>query len=163
MSRAPAAVLALLAAVAPLAQPAPAAPAEHALPLSLIGPDYKRPIEVPDSFFNPFKVEATLELGDQRRGAAISEQSVAAAVLERGISGIILDGDPSRSQAIIGDQVFAVGDELAFPQGDSLVPLLAGASVTLRAVGERSLQVEFTAEGEGARRAVVSLKNFWRP
>jgi len=142
------------------AGPAAAAPGLY----SLIGPDYKKPVEVPDTLFNPFKVEMSNDL-NQRKGAVVTDQSVAAAVTHRGISGVVYAADGQMSQVIIGDQVFRIGDELSFPEaeGGALAPLVAGASVTLREVNAQSLVLEYSAEGEKARRAVVSLRAFWRP
>ena len=164
-------LLIFAAAAVPAAPPAfppgRAAAPGGALPglFALIGPDYKKPIDVPESFFNPFKVEATSELLQQRKGAAVTEQSVAAAVARRGISGLVYAPDGRSDQVIIGDQVFRIGEELTFPEGDGggLAALVSGATVTLREVNSGSLIFDFAAEGELPHRAVVSLRSFWRP
>jgi hypothetical protein len=133
--------------------------------IRLIGPDYKKGTELPDTFFNPFKVEATLEMALQKRGAVVTEQGIADAVGRKGVSGIIYAASASLSQVIIGDQVFRVGDELDFPDGEggTMAPLVAGASVILRGVDPKDLVFDFTAEGESARRSTFSLRNFWAP
>ncbi len=133
--------------------------------ISQIGPDYKKAAELPDTFFNPFKVEATMEMTLQKRGAQVTEQGVADAVGRKGVSGIIYAANAGLSQVIIGDQVFRVGDELSFPEGDggAMTALVAGASVILREVGAKNLVFDFTAEGESARRSTFSLRNFWAP
>jgi hypothetical protein len=145
-------------AIVPLGSHPPANPGLF----SLIGPDYKKPQEVPDTLFNPFKVEASNELM-QRRGAAVTDQSVASAVVHRGVSGVVYGGDGRANQVIIGDQVFRIGDELTFPSAEGSSPLLPGASVTLREVNRNSLVFDYATEGEGSRRAIVSLRSFWRP
>ena len=133
--------------------------------ISLIGPDYKKGAELPDTFFNPFKVEATMELALQRKGAVVTEQGIADAVGRKGVSGIIYSDNAGLSQVIIGDQVFRVGDELNFPDGEggAMAPLVAGASVILREVDPKDLVFDYTAEGESARRSTFSLRNFWAP
>jgi hypothetical protein len=132
--------------------------------IPLITPDYKKAQELPDTFFNPFKVEATMELSGQKRAGTVTEQSVADAVGHKGVSGIIFAPEPGMNQVIIGDQVFRVGDELNFPDdGGAMAPLLSGASVILREVDGKNLVFEFTAEGGISRRSTFSLGNFLRP
>jgi hypothetical protein len=133
--------------------------------IPLITPDYKKAQELPDSFFNPFKVEATIELTDQRKAAAVTEQSVADAVGRKGVSGVIFAPEAGMNQVIIGDQVFRIGDELNFPdaEGGAMAPLLAGATVVLREVDAKNLVLEFTAEGAPPRRSTFSLLTFLRP
>jgi hypothetical protein len=154
--------VALHPAQAAQTSPGPAAFSKLA---SLIGTDYKKPSELPDTFFNPFKVEATSESMLQKKGAAVTEQSVAEAVGRRGVSGILFGSKGGLNQVIIGDQVFHVGDELTFPEGDAgaSAPLVPGASVILREIGEKNLVFDFSAEGESGRRSTYSLRNFWRP
>lgn len=151
----------------PAAGPAAAANGTAALAklMNLIGPDYKKAEDLPDTFFNPFKVEATMEMTLQKRSAAVTEQGVAEAVGRKGVSGIIYADNPGLSQVIIGDQVFRVGDELSFPDGEggAMAPLVAGATVILREVGAKNLVFDFTAEGESARRSSLSLRSFWAP
>jgi hypothetical protein len=163
-------ILAALAfGAAPSAGPATAGPeignAALAKLIPLITPDYKKNQELPDSFFNPFKVEATLELSDQKKAATVTEQSVADAIGRKGVSGVIFAPQPDMNEVIIGDQVFRVGDELDFPDGDAgaMGPLLAGANVFLREVDGKSLVLEFTAEGGTPHRSTFSLGTFLRP
>lgn len=149
---------------APAGSPANASAALARL-INLIGPDYKKAMELPDTFFNPFKVEATMEASLQKRSAAVTEQGVAEAVGRKGVSGLIYAANAGLSQVIIGDQVFRVGDELDFPDGEggAMTPLVAGASVILREVDPKDLVFDYTAEGESARRSTFSLRNFWAP
>ena len=67
-------------------------------------------------------------------------------------------------RVIIGDQVFAVGDELGFPDGEKpgLAPLLAGSTVILREADAHHLVLEVSAEGEVPRRVNFPLVDFWR-
>lgn len=159
-------VLAGAAVAAPSAGPGPGPDgAALARSFALLGPDYKKPRDVPDMFFNPFKIEPSFELSAQKRGAAVSEQGVADAVGRRGVSGIVYAADAGMNQVIIGDQVFRIGDELTFPDGSGgqPVPLVAGASVVLREVGRNTLVFDFAADGEAAHRSSFSLQGFWKP
>jgi len=157
------------AGAAPSAGQGAGKPAGETVPwtrlFALVGPDYKKAREIPDLFFNPFKVEATTELSMQKKGAAVSEQSVAEAVGRRGVSGIVYAANAGASRVIIGDQVFRIGDELSFSDGasEAAVPLVPGASVILREVRRDSLVFDFAAEGESARRSTLPLRTFWRP
>ena len=129
-----------------------------------IGIDYKKPQVLPDSFFNPFKVQVGAALS-KKDGGGVTNESVSDAIGKRGVSGIVYGPGGKAKRAIIGDEVFDVGDELSFrdagkPGG---APLVAGASVVLREVGSRSLGVDVTADGETTRRVTFPLLNFWKP
>ena len=154
----------LVFGAAPPASPALSS-AELAKLISLIGPDYKKAQELPDTFFNPFKIETTVEFSGQKKSSAVTEQAVAEAVGRKGVSGVIYAANIGMSQVIIGDQVFRVGDELDFPDGESgaSVPLISGANVVLREVSATNLVFDFSSEGEAAHRSTFSLRNFWRP
>lgn len=142
-----------------------AAPAEVTL-FSLIGGDYKKPQEVPENFFNPFKVQLAGGAALQKKANVLTNESVSEAVGRRGVSGLIYAEPATMSRVIIGDQVFGVGDELAFPDGDKggTAPLVPGANVVLRDVGAENLRLDVTPEGGEATREVnFPLRNFWRP
>jgi hypothetical protein len=147
-----------------LAVPA-AAPVPQAYLFGLIGPDYKKPREVPDVFFNPFKIQASSAIAAGPKKDAVSNEAIAEAIARRGVTGIVCAPDGHASRVIIGDQVFAAGDELSFPVGekDGLAPLVPGASTVLREVGPESLSFEVTPDGEAARRLNFPLRDFWRP
>ncbi len=160
-TRAPIILFAAALAAAPAAAGTGPAPAD---PFARIGPDYKKPQELTEGFFNPFRVEATSEMSLQRKGGPVSNDAVDAAIVHRGVSGIILGTDPASNQAIIGDQVFRIGDELSFPDGDKgSTPLVPGVSVVLSGIDKDILSLEVISEGEALRKASFSLKSFWRP
>ena len=147
-----------LAAAKPLTPSAPS-PLD---PFGRIGADYKQAQELSEGFFNPFKSRA---LGTARREAAtVTNEAVAAAFGRRGLSGLLYAPEARADRIVVGDQVFAPGDELAFPDGDpgDAAPLVAGATVVLRAVGHDQLQFDVTPEGEPARRFALPLRAFWR-
>jgi hypothetical protein len=132
----------------------------------LVGPDYKKPQQLSDAFFNPFKIQASTESASQRKdGAAVTNEAITDAVGHRGVSGVLYAPQGDRNRVIIGDQVFGVGDELTFPSAtsDTLAPLVPGASVVLRAVAKGSLSFDVTPDGEPPRRVSFPLKAFWRP
>ena len=151
------------AAAAPDAAPA----ASDASPpqFGQISTEYKKPQELPDSFFNPFKIQAVSDAAmGNHEVAAVSNEAVLAAISHRGLSGLIYSGPDGHNRAIIGDEVFSVGDELSFA-GDNAepAPLVAGAAVVLRAVRANNLLLEVTPTGEAARPLVYPLRAFWRP
>jgi hypothetical protein len=153
-------VLAALLAGAP---PGAVAAGEVFMP---IRPDYKKPQEVPENFFDPFRAQDAADSGSFKRDAAmVSDGTVASAVGTRGISGILLGAKPAANRVIIGDQVFAVGDALQFPDNsqDGFGPLVAGASVVLQAVQRESLVLEIQPDGRASRELIYSLGGFWRP
>lgn len=155
----PFALAALLAGIVPGAVAAPE-------PFIPIRSDYKKPQEVPENFFDPFRAQDAAENGSLKRDAAmVSDGAVASAVVTRGISGIMLGAKPAANRVIIGDQVFAVGDALKFPDAseDGFAPLVAGASVVVQAVRRESLVLEIQPDGRAAREFVYSLGPFWRP
>jgi hypothetical protein len=133
-------------------------------PFSFIGPDYKKPQELPENFFNPFKSQASGSDLARKEAVTVSNEAVASAIGHRGISGIVYSPDARADRVVVGDQVFAIGDELSFPDGDKPdgSPLVAGASVILRAVHQENLQFDIVPEGEASRRLVFSLHGFWR-
>ncbi len=129
-----------------------------------VGSDYKKPLEVPDNFFNPFKIQATGSAAPRKASAAITNELVSEAVGHRGVSGLVYSTPAATSHVIIGDQVFGIGDELVFPEGDTgeTAPLVVGATVVLREVGAGDLALDLTPEGEATRRISFPLRAFWR-
>jgi hypothetical protein len=132
---------------------------------SLVGADYKKPQELPDSFFNPFKIDTAFESALQKKAEPVTNEAVTDALDRHGVSGITYASEPGQNRVLIGDQVFGVGDELTFPdmeKGGSQ-PLMTGASITLREINPGYLSFDVTPEGEAAHRLSFSLRNFWKP
>jgi hypothetical protein len=127
--------------------------------------DYKKPQELSEAFFNPFKVHATVQELQKKGSAAITNETVIDAVAGRGISGMLFAAKPTLNRVIIGDQVFSVGEELTFPDPEKggQAPLLAGANVILRRVRSDSLELDVSTETEPARRVNFPMRSFWRP
>jgi hypothetical protein len=163
--------LLLAAAAAVPARAAPAAPvAEHdpdaASRFDLIGEDYKKPAVLPESIFNPFKVQAAeLPGGGKRDTVGATNESILAAVEHHRVSGVLLAVDTASNRVIIGDQVFGVGDALEFfdPDKGEAVPLVMGANVVLRGIKRDSLALDVGLEGETPHRIDFPLRSFWRP
>jgi hypothetical protein len=153
-------LLAALAIGTAAGAPAPAADTRFAA----FGPDFKKPLVLPETFFNPFKVQA--EAGPAKKdGPGVAAESVAEAVALRHVTGIVYAPAGGVNRAIIGDQVFGVGDEVSFPDSDKpgLTPLVPGNTVVLREVDAHHLAFDVGAEGETPRRVSFSLRNFWSP
>lgn len=148
-----------LAGIARAADPADA-PRLGAIPA-----DYKHAATVPSTFFNPFKIQGATESdAGHRDAAAVSDQSIIAAIGHRGVSGLLYAASAGQDRAIIGDEVFAVGDELQFAddqQGSA--PLISNAAVILRGVANDKLTFDVTPVGETTRRLTYPLHAFWKP
>jgi len=154
---------ALFAALAIGAAGAPPPPAGDTRFVAL-GADYKKPQVLPETFFNPFKVQADSKLA-KKEGPGAAVEAVVEAVGQRRVTGVIYAPADGASRAIIGDQVFGIGDEVSFPDPDKpgLAPLVAGNTVVLREVDAHHLGFDVGAEGETPRRVSFSLRNFWSP
>jgi hypothetical protein len=146
-------------AAAPASAPAPASP------FSLVGADYKKPQELPDNFFNPFKVDATFESALQKKNGPVTNEAITDALDLHGVSGIVYASAAGQSRVLIGDQVFSVGEEVTFPdlEKGGTLPLVPGANVTLREVSSGQLFFDVVPEGETGRRFGYSLRQFWKP
>jgi len=133
--------------------------------LKRLGPDFKKPIEVPETLFNPFKIQSVNELAPHKKEVAtVSNGQVADALGKRIISAILYSPTPKRNRAVIGDQNFEAGDELVFVNDKGQrEPLVAGVSVYLREIGEKTLQIEIATQGEASRLMAFSLRDFYRP
>ena len=129
----------------------------------LIGPDYKKPQELPASFFNPFKSQTSIAALARKEVPSVTNEAVTDAVTKRGISGIVLAADLRTNRVVLGDEVFAVDDELSFadPRQSEPAPLLAGASVVLKAIRSENLEFEIRVEGEPPRTMTFPLRRFW--
>jgi len=130
-----------------------------------VGADYKKAQVLTETFFNPFHVQATSDALQKKEGAAVTDEAVAAAIGQRGISGVLFGAKPGASRIIVGDQVFGIGEEIAFPDQDKggLIPLVKGAAVVLRRVSRESMGLEISPETEPSRRMNIPLRAFWHP
>ncbi len=154
-------MLAFLAVAA--ARGVPAAADAELSHFSLVSPDYKRPVDVPQSFFNPFKIQVVTD-ADARRDVAVTNEVVTAALAAKGLSGLLYASQPALNRVILGDDIFSVGDELQFSSDTGTpLPLVTGATVVLRRVESDKLTLEVTPAGEAARTLTYPLRAFWRP
>lgn len=166
MKAIPALVLAL-GASALSARGAPAAATPDSVSrFALLGSDYKQAQVLPDSAFNPFKIQAATSLPNGRKdGAPASTESIADAVEHRRVTGVLLAAAAADNRVIIGDTVFAVGDPLEFfdPDKGASVPLAPGMTVVLREVRKDALGLDVGQDGESPHRLEFPLRTFWRP
>jgi len=158
--------LALVASALAARGAPPAATPDSVARFSLLGDGYKRAQVLPDSAFNPFKIQAATSLpGARRDGGPATTESIADAVEHRRVTGVLLAKAPGDNRVIIGDTVFAVGDPLEFFDKDkgASVPLAAGMTVILREVRKDGLGLDVGQDGENPRRVDFPLRAFWRP
>jgi hypothetical protein len=129
---------------------------------SLVDSQYKVARELPPTFFNPFKSQANGP-GGRKETASITNEMIADALSKRGISGIVLSADARAERVVLGDEVFGVGDELAFPAPKQPVPvaLVAGSTVLLTVIRAENLEFEVRVDGEPSRRLTFPLHAFW--
>ncbi|HEY3756922.1 MAG TPA: hypothetical protein VGL42_12290 [Opitutaceae bacterium] len=126
--------------------------------------DYKNPVEVPANLFNPFKAQLLQKGDDHSAVATVSDDAVRAAVASRGLSGLVLAAAASDNRAIIGNEVFGVGDELSFTDDKGAsAPLVSSATVVLKSISKQTLLLELTAGGESPRMVAISLRAFLAP
>lgn len=161
--------LALLAAV-PLARaagPNPAHPAAPAVPIDLtrfneFPINYKAGTQVPAGFFNPFKIQAMTDALAKHDTAAVNNDAITTALTHKGLSGFVCATAAEPGRAILGDEVFATGDEITFPsEGDPNNPVVTGAVVILREVAADHIVFDVTPTGENTRTVSLPLRAFW--
>jgi hypothetical protein len=118
-----------------------------------------------ENFYNPFKLtarQAALPLSAQ---SALSNEQIAQLLGERKVQGLIFDADRvTGKRAIIGDEVFAVGDEIAFYNDDYVLTRLSPAGIIrLVKITRESLEFEISVTGQPSRRMDYSLSSFFNP
>jgi hypothetical protein len=156
------AALAIATVVAAGAAPVPRPAGDNRF--DAFGAEYKKPQVLPETFFNPFKVQAEAG-GAKKEGAGVAADTVVEAVALRRVTGIVYAAKGDASWAIIGDQVFSIGDEVSFPDAGmpGLTPLVPGNTVVLREVDAHHLGFDVGADGEPPRRVSFSLRDFSAP
>jgi hypothetical protein len=122
-------------------------------------------VTLDENFYNPFKltsVQAALPLSTQ---STLNNEQIAQLLGERKIQGLIFGPDGTTGKrAIIGDEVFAVGDELAFYNDDYVLTRLSSAGIIrLVKITRESLEFEISVSGQPSRRMDYSLSAFFTP
>jgi hypothetical protein len=122
-------------------------------------------VTLDENFYNPFKLttrQATLPLSSQ---PTPTNEQIAQLLGERKIQGLIFSADGvTGKRAIIGDEVFAIGDEIAFYNNDYVLTRLSSAGIVrLVKITRRSLEFDISVNGQPSRRMDYSLSAFFNP
>jgi len=134
-------------------------------PYASYGPATRAAATLDSNFYNPFKIttqQATLPFSNQ---STLTNEQIGQLLGERKIQGLIFGADGvTGKQAIIGDQVFSVGDEIAFYNDDyALVRLSSAGIVRLVKITRESLEFEISVSGQPSRNMEYSLSAFFTP
>jgi hypothetical protein len=118
-----------------------------------------------ENFYNPFKLtarQAALPLSAQ---STLTNEEVAQLLGGRKVQGLIFGADGlTGKRAIIGDEVFAVGDEIAFYNDDYVLTRLSPAGIIrLVKITRESLEFEISVSGQPSRKMDYSLSSFLTP
>jgi len=118
-----------------------------------------------ENFYNPFKLtarQAALPLSAQ---STLTNEEIAQLLGERKVQGLIFGADGmTGKRAIIGDEVFAVGDEIAFYNNDYVLTRLSPAGIIrLVKITRESLEFEISVSGQPSRKMDYSLSAFLTP
>ena len=134
-------------------------------PYAGCNPATRATVTLDENFYNPFKLttrQAALPLSFQ---STLTNEQIAQLLEKRKIQGLIFGADGvTGTRAIIGDQVFAVGDEIAFYSDDDVPTRLASAGVVrLISITRQSLDFEISVNGQPSRSMEYSLRAFFNP
>jgi hypothetical protein len=118
-----------------------------------------------ENFYNPFKLtarQAALPLSAQ---LTLTNEQIAQLLGKRKVQGLIFGTDGvTGKRAIIGDEVFAVGDEIAFYDNDYVITRLSSAGIVRSVrITRESLEFEISVSGQPSRRMDYSLSSFFTP
>ena len=121
-------------------------------------------VTLDENFYNPFKLtthQAALPISTQ---STLTNEQIVQLLGARKIQGLIFGRDGvTGTRAIIGDQVFTVGDELAFYNDDVLTRLTSAGIVRLAKITRESLEFEISVSGQPSRSMEYSLSAFFTP
>jgi hypothetical protein len=122
-------------------------------------------VTLDENFYNPFKLtarQAALPLSAQ---STLTNEQIAQLLRQRKIQGLIFGADGmTGKRVIIGDEVFAVGDEIAFYNDDYILTHLSSAGIVrLIKITRESLEFDISVSGQPSRRMDYSLSAFFAP
>jgi hypothetical protein len=122
-------------------------------------------VTLDENFYNPFKLSARQAALPLSALSTLTNEQIAQLLGERKIQGLIFDADGvTGKRAIIGDEVFAVGDEIAFYNKDYVFTRLSSAGIIrLVKITRESLEFEISVSGQPSRRMDYSLSSFFTP
>jgi hypothetical protein len=118
-----------------------------------------------ENFYNPFKLTARQAALPLSAPSTLTNEEIAQLLGERKVQGLIFGADGmTGKRAIIGDEVFAVGDEIAFYNDDYVLTRLSPAGIIrLVKITRESLEFEISVSGQPSRRMDYSLSSFLTP
>ncbi len=118
-----------------------------------------------ENFYNPFKLTARQAALPLSALSTLTNEQIAQLLGERKVQGLIFGADGmTGKRAIIGDEVFAVGDEIAFYNDDYVLTRLSSAGIIrLVKITRESLEFEISVSGQPSRRMDYSLSSFFTP
>jgi len=122
-------------------------------------------VTLDENFYNPFKLtarQAALPLSAQ---STLTNEKIAHLLGERKVQGLIFGADGvTGERAVIGDEVFTVGDEIAFYNDDYVLTRLSPAGIIrLVKITRESLEFEISVSGQPSRKMDYSLSSFLTP
>jgi hypothetical protein len=122
-------------------------------------------VTLDENYYNPFKLtahQAALPLSSQ---PTLTNEQIAQLLGERKVQGLIFGADGvTGKRAIIGDEVFAIGDEIAFYNDDYVLTRLSTAGIVhLVKITRKSLEFDISVNGQPSRRMDYSLSAFFNP
>ncbi|HWZ95196.1 MAG TPA: hypothetical protein VNW30_08385 [Opitutaceae bacterium] len=122
-------------------------------------------VTLDENFYNPFKLSARQSALPLSTQSTLTNEQIAQLLGERKIQGLIFGADGvTGKRAIIGDEVFAVGDEIAFYNDDYVLTRLSSAGIVrLVKITRESLEFEVSVSGQPSRRMGYSLSTFLTP
>jgi hypothetical protein len=128
-------------------------------------PAARAAVSLDENFYNPFKLTARQAALPLSTLATLTNEQIAQLLGERKIQGLIFGTDGvTGKRAIIGDEVFAVGDEIAFYNNDYVFTRLSSAGIIrLVKITRESLEFEISVSGHPSRRMDYSLSSFFTP
>jgi hypothetical protein len=122
-------------------------------------------VTLDENFYNPFKLTARQAALPLSVLSTLTNEQIAQLLGERKVQGLIFGADGvTGTRAIIGDEVFAVGDEIAFYNDDYVFTRLSTAgNIRLVKITRESLEFEISVSGQPSRRMDYSLSSFFTP
>ena len=122
-------------------------------------------VTLDENFYNPFKLTARQAALPLSARSTLTNEQIAQLLGQQKIQGLIFDADGvTGKSAIIGDEVFAVGDEIAFFNDDYVLTRLSSAGIIrLMKITHESLEFEVSVSGQPSRKMDYSLSAFFTP
>jgi hypothetical protein len=118
-----------------------------------------------ENFYNPFKLTARQAALPLSALSTLTNEQIAQLLGERKVQGLIFGADGvTGKRVIIGDELFTVGDEIAFYNNDCVLTRLSSAGIIhLVKITRESLEFEISVNGQPSRRVDYSLSSFFTP